>query len=150
MLAGAVCNGFGEFLLYGGYPGSGGQGALGDVWELSLRDPVTWIALSPAGTAPPPRWSFGAVYRSAGGRVVIYGGFGGGSGDTWTLDFGSVHPPTVRFSQPRGGLATKLSFWALANRCQRRSVQCSRADLAASFDSSRLAFLLVRRPARSR
>jgi hypothetical protein len=104
MLAGAVCNGFGEFLLYGGYPGSGGQGALGDVWELSLRDPVTWIALSPAGTAPPPRWSFGAVYRSAGGQMVIYGGFGGGSGnDTWTLDFGSVHPPTVREFSPTAG-----------------------------------------------
>lgn len=74
-----------RLLLFGG--GSGG-GPLGDLWELSLRDPPIWKPLTPWGTAPIPRYLASAVYDSRRGRMVLLGGSGGSTiHDTWFLEW---------------------------------------------------------------
>ncbi|MFN0086004.1 MAG: kelch repeat-containing protein [Blastocatellia bacterium] len=70
-------------ILFGG---SGESGSLNDAWAFSLAS-RTWIKLATTGPAPPPRFSFDAVYDPVGHQMVIYAGQGAGFfNDTWALD----------------------------------------------------------------
>ena len=70
--------------------------------------------------------------------MVIYGGHGGGPGDTWALDFGSFHPPSMHQFSPTAGAGWRPGHDSghLASRCHRCPVQWHSAPiLTASFDS---------------
>ena len=68
----------------------GGQGtddgALSDTWRYDLAA-NTWTALDPAGTELAGRWGSAAVYDSARGKVIMFGGYDAGYlNDTWEYD----------------------------------------------------------------
>jgi hypothetical protein len=54
--------------------------AFNDTWELSLASPA-WTELTPSGTPPSPRVGHTAVYDSQAGRMVVFGGARGSSGE---------------------------------------------------------------------
>ncbi len=75
---------------------------LNDVWALSLAGAPTWTTLAPEGTAPGARYGHTAIYDSARGRMVVFGGGGSGSyfADVCVLSVGD--PPTWSISTPGG------------------------------------------------
>src|SRR5262245_8742547 len=83
---------------------------LGVAWALSLSGDPTWSPMFPTGTGPSARGNLSAVYDSARGRVVVFGGRGDGGllNDVYALSLGpspswtrlntAGTPPSVRFS----------------------------------------------------
>ena len=69
-----------RMILFGGFSGA----TYNDVWALDLAS-MTWSQLTPAGSAPVPRYGAVAVYDPEGDQMVT--SFGG-SGDSWTLSLG--------------------------------------------------------------
>lgn len=71
-----------RMLVFGG---RAGVGLLSDLWAYS-PDSDTWTELIPSGTSPQPRSIHVAVWDSAGGQMLIFGGEGGGRlNDLWAL-----------------------------------------------------------------
>jgi hypothetical protein len=64
------------------FGGAGSQGALDDVWELSLAGTPTWTQLAPGGTPPAARSRHVAIHDPARDRMVI---FGGSDAEAWEL-----------------------------------------------------------------
>lgn len=72
-------------LIYGGYDNGNAQAGL---WELTFADTLAWRLLSPAGPAPPARFSHTATHVPDLGQMVVFGGTTGGLAvldDVWTL-----------------------------------------------------------------
>lgn len=61
-----------RILLFGGW-GPGNQ-VFNDLWEIPLDGAPSWNALRPEGELPHERTSHVAVYDSAAGQVIVYGG----------------------------------------------------------------------------
>ncbi|HET7225819.1 MAG TPA: kelch repeat-containing protein [Candidatus Eisenbacteria bacterium] len=79
-----------------------------DVWALSFASEPTWIQLTPAGAAPPPRTEHTGIYDAANDRMVVFGGVGlSYFGDVWALSLSGEPawtqlapagtPPAARF-----------------------------------------------------
>jgi len=76
--------------------GGAGPGLQGDLWQLSLPDPLVtnpaWSPLTATGTPPSPRTGHTAVFDSVNNRMIVFGGQQAGSGaaaflnDVWILD----------------------------------------------------------------
>jgi hypothetical protein len=69
----------------------------GDVWALSLSGVPQWTLLQPAGFVPTPRIAQSAIYDGHRNRMVLFGGFTPGQGnstidynDTWALSWGDI------------------------------------------------------------
>src|SRR5205814_9289042 len=75
-----------RMVVLGGYDGS----YRNDVWALSLAESA-WSELSPAGTPPPARIWHTVIQDRARDRMVVFGGYDGGSlrNDVWALSLGS-------------------------------------------------------------
>jgi hypothetical protein len=72
-----------RMVVFGGYDGS----ALNDAFTLSLDVSPAWAPLVTTGGPPPPRAIPGTIYEAPQDRMVIFGGFTGGSAnDVWALD----------------------------------------------------------------
>lgn len=79
----AYDQGRGVTVMFGGYNAVVPGTMYGNTWEY---DGVDWVQRAPA-TTPTPRYRAGMDYDSTRGRVVLYGGFGGGALlDTWEYD----------------------------------------------------------------
>jgi hypothetical protein len=82
--------------------GGAGPGLVGDLWQLSLPDPMStspvWSPLTASGTPPTPRAGHSAVFDSPNNRMIVFGGQQAGSGpsaylnDLWILSL--VGTPT--------------------------------------------------------
>jgi Galactose oxidase, central domain/FlgD Ig-like domain len=74
------------------YGGEAGAGPFGDLWSLSLDGLPAWTALSPAGPAPPARYSHAAVWAPEFDAMVIADGYGaaGALDDSWKLAASSI------------------------------------------------------------
>lgn len=94
-----------RMVIFFGYDGSS---YLNDTWALTLgAGNEAWVQLEPSGTPPSRRYQSSAVYDSASRRVVVFGGFNGGSflqdvwaldlaGPTWVRLYPSGSPPPAR------------------------------------------------------
>jgi hypothetical protein len=82
--ASAIYDPVGDRLIVFG--GVSGPGVFGDVWALSLSEPVHWTELTPGG-GPSPRAVAAAIYDPIGRRMLIFGGANGGTTmtDVWAL-----------------------------------------------------------------
>lgn len=75
------------------YGGRGPDGALGDVWALSLSGFPTWSRVPDEGEQPPARWLHGGGYDAATGRWLVVAGTGDGvnpRADAWWLSIGAT------------------------------------------------------------
>ena len=91
------------------FGGNDGGSLRNDVWALSLAESPAWSALAPAGTPPSARYQHTAIYDSVRDRMVVFGGYDGGSprNDVWALSLASTPvwsalapagtPPSVRY-----------------------------------------------------
>jgi N-acetylneuraminic acid mutarotase len=74
----------GKMILFGGYDGTS---FLNDTWAY---DPLanTWTDLHPAGAVPSAREDLQMVYDSAGGKMILFGGYDEAAyfNDTWAYD----------------------------------------------------------------
>jgi hypothetical protein len=61
------------------------SGPINEAWSLSLDPAPLWQRIQPAGPVPEPRYSHVAIYDRLRERMVLYSGFGGATGDVWTL-----------------------------------------------------------------
>lgn len=95
-----------RLLLFGGNQGGT---PIGDVWTLNLQT-LQWSPFTPAGSPPPARFAAATLYDPYGDRMLMFGGFGGGSslGDLWELSLSTTPgawthltpsgtPPTSRY-----------------------------------------------------
>jgi len=72
-----------RMVLFGGYDGL----ALGDGFTLSLGASPAWAPLGASGGPPAARAIPGVIYEAPQDRMVIFGGYTGGSlNDVWALD----------------------------------------------------------------
>jgi hypothetical protein len=72
--------------LFGGAGGAGEPGALADTWAYDPRANA-WTELRSSGAPPSARSLHALAYDPASGRVIVFGGQGGGYlGDTWAYD----------------------------------------------------------------
>ena len=75
-----------RLMLFGGW---NGRRFFNDVWALDLTPGVEgWTRLDPEGARPRPRAWHSAIYDSANGRMILFGGrgYGGELDDVWELD----------------------------------------------------------------
>ena len=72
------------------FGGRSDAGLLNDVWVLTLTGAPAWIALTPAGSPPSPRYDHVAVYDPVGDRMLVYGGYTslGTVDEVWALSLG--------------------------------------------------------------
>jgi len=74
-----------QMLLYGGCASGFGPCPLADLWSFDLNS-HRWSERS-SGARPPGRQWYGLTYDSVRGRLVVFGGSGGGlKNDTWEYD----------------------------------------------------------------
>lgn len=76
-----------RMIVHGGFANT----SLADVWALSLDPSPAWNALAPSGLAPQARQEHPAVYDPVRDRLLIFGGWSGGSNvhdDLWSVDWG--------------------------------------------------------------
>jgi hypothetical protein len=100
-------------VLFGGDAGPYTPGLLSDTWEWDGTDWTQRQVVS-----PPARWKPGMAYDSQRGRMVMFGGYGGGGGDlrdTWEWD-GTTW--TQRTTNPNLGARERvvMAFDSLRNR----------------------------------
>ncbi|CAJ1404627.1 unnamed protein product [Effrenium voratum] len=66
------------------------------LFTLDLADlkATSWTALSPTGEAPKPQYGHTATYcpTDGGGAMIVHGGYKGGVGNLWRLDFQALAP----------------------------------------------------------
>ncbi len=104
-----------KLIVFGGDDAGGTPVANAEVWVLSGADGTagtpTWTQLSPTGGPPSARTGHGAVYDSAGNRMIVFGGDDGppcgtGLNDVWVLtnSNGSGGPPVWSQLSPSGTL----------------------------------------------
>ena len=74
-----------RMVVFGGYSPT----YLRDVWTLSLSGSLTWAQISPGGTLPIARAYHTANYDAANDRMLVVGGYDGGTyrNDVWELVF---------------------------------------------------------------
>jgi hypothetical protein len=95
-----------RMLMIGGHPEF-----QNDVWALALNGPPAWTQLSPAGTAPSPRYAHSIVYQPGPDRVILFGGYDGAyRNDVWALSLAGT--PTWSQLTPAGSAPT--GRWASA------------------------------------
>jgi hypothetical protein len=75
-----------RMIVFGGYNGS----YLNDAWSLSLSGTPTWSLLTPQGSPPNSREDHSAIFDTARGRMLVFGGAGYTSqsalyNDVWEL-----------------------------------------------------------------
>ncbi len=83
---GAIYDPVGDRVLYFG--GNHDGIFLNDLWELKLSGAPAWSLLTPAGTAPAPRFCHNAVFDPYGNRMLIFGGYSNSRvsfNDVWSL-----------------------------------------------------------------
>jgi hypothetical protein len=82
-----------RMVIFGGYSTSAG-GYVNDSWGLTLAGSPTWIELTPTGTLPAPRSYHTAIYEPIAGRMVVFGGYDGGTrlDDAWALPLAGAAP----------------------------------------------------------
>jgi hypothetical protein len=84
-----------RMVLFGGsvLPDYSGA-AFADTWALSLAGTPAWSPLATGGTSPSARQAASAVYDPWNDRMLIFGGWDGGTGtilsDTWALALGGA------------------------------------------------------------
>src|SRR5262249_37654411 len=63
------------------------DGALGDVWALSLSGAPAWSEVTASGPQPPARFSHAGIYDPVRDRMIIFGGYLGDAFDNsvWAL-----------------------------------------------------------------
>jgi uncharacterized protein (TIGR03437 family) len=108
-----------QMLLYGGCASPQGPCPLGDLWSFDLSSHRwTEITVQPR---PPAREHYGIVFDSARGRLVLFGGRGGGQlNDTWDYD-------------PRGGFWRQAVLQGLPPAPRSRHESAYAADRGAAF-----------------
>lgn len=75
----------GQMFLYGGCSSGSGPCPQGDLWSFDLAL-NRWVERTPR-SSPPPRQHYAMAFDEARGRLVIFGGNGGGLlNDTWEFD----------------------------------------------------------------
>jgi hypothetical protein len=76
-----------RMLVFGGDDGHN----VGDVWALSLAEPMTWSPVATTGSAPPGRREHTVVYDPVRDRMIVYGGTRSGVAlsDAWALSLGT-------------------------------------------------------------
>lgn len=73
-----------RMLVFGGVSSNG---AMNDVWQLTLAGTPTWTEIEPAGTPPRGRQDHTMVYDAERDRVLMYGGSDGTAfQDLWALN----------------------------------------------------------------
>jgi len=81
-----------RIVYFGGLEGSNPNGVLiNQTWALSLGGTPSWSPLSPSGSPPTPRASFGSAYDPVGNRLIVFGGYDGPADekDVWALSLGA-------------------------------------------------------------
>jgi len=101
--------------------GGAGPGLQGDLWSLSLPDPVltgtvdpVWSLLAASGTPPSARTGHSAIFDGVNNRMIVFGGQTTGSlpaallNDVWVLDLSGTptwsqvtFPPLMTLPEPR-------------------------------------------------
>ncbi len=76
------------------------EGLTNQLWELRLSPTPQWILLAPTGTPPSPRSYTSMIYDPIRDRMVLFGGFKGGSipqytNDIYFLELGGANPNWV-------------------------------------------------------
>ena len=93
-----------RMVLFGGYDGT----ALNDGFTLSLGGSPAWAPLGASGGPPPGRAIPGTIYDAPHDRMVIFGGYTGGSlNDTWSLNLATA---TWTQLSPAGGPPSPRQF----------------------------------------
>ncbi len=94
---------------------------LNDIWDLSLGEDPGWRRLLPAGPAPPAMGSASAAYDPVNDRMVMRGG---GSADTWLLQWGSPTPVLAALVSIRAEPGKVSIVWDLSgSRPERAALQ---------------------------
>jgi hypothetical protein len=99
----------GDRLIIVGGGSYGNPSFWNDVWQLTLSGTPTWTHLLPAGAPPPPRQYGSAIYDPVGRRLIVFGGWAGGTNylnDTWQLSL-TGSPTWSRFSPVSGPPAAR-------------------------------------------
>lgn len=93
-----------QMVIFGGDKGPGGIPNLSDTWALSLGDPLQWTQLSLTGSLPGRRAAHTAIYDPVRDRMVVHGGWSGGSplSDTWSLTLSGI--PAWTAMSPSGSI----------------------------------------------
>jgi hypothetical protein len=83
-----------RMVIYGGF----NLAVYGDTWGLPLTDPSHWSQIYVVGETPSGRSGHTAIYDPVRDRMVIFGGWPGGSpdaglNDTWALSIGMTPAP---------------------------------------------------------
>lgn len=107
-----------RMLVYGGRDTSG---ALGDVWQLGLADPMQWTLVQPQGEAPPSRFHHAAVYDAVHDRMLVHGGVSSAAAESflWALELDPDpvwRPVAVRGYMPRVRAGHSLTLEAGSSR----------------------------------
>ncbi|MDH5642258.1 MAG: hypothetical protein OEY28_13300, partial [Nitrospira sp.] len=90
--------------------GHSGASAFADLHALSLAGTPTWSTISASGTAPGGRFYHSAVFDSANGRMLVFGGyFTAALGDVWELNVS-----TDTWTALPGTAAHPAARWAAA------------------------------------
>ncbi len=90
-----------RMVVFGGYDD---DSLRNDVTFLALDGSYTWAAVTPAGTAPSPRYFHTAIYDPVGQRMLVYGGVDatGERDDVWSLSLTGT--PTWTELSPSGAV----------------------------------------------
>src|SRR5262249_17499877 len=82
----------GRFIVFGGITLQSGPDH-NDVWERPLDGSGVWVAMSPLGTPPTPRYGHSAIYDPVRRRIIVFGGHSIADNDAlWQLTLDD--PPT--------------------------------------------------------
>ncbi len=87
-------------IIFGGLLGST-ESLLGELWSLSLAEPMTWTQMVPLGGPPSAREGCALVYDPSGDRLILFGGYDGQFlADVWSLSLTGT--PTWTRLDPAG------------------------------------------------
>jgi hypothetical protein len=86
-----------RMIVYGGIQQTSGE--FGDLWAMSLAEPVTWTRIWTEGTPPPPRYGHSAILDPHRDRMLV---FGGDDLDTRVWALSLADPPTWTEISPAG------------------------------------------------
>lgn len=109
-----------RLVAFGGWDGA----YRNDVWVLPLGAAApAWVALTAAGTPPPPRAAHAAVYDAAGDRLVVFGGMdaSGPLGDVWALSLGAA-PAWTQLSPAGAAPTARFGHSAIPDAARSRIV----------------------------
>jgi hypothetical protein len=116
-----------RMIVHGGQRGFNAADRLSETWSLDLSDLASWTLLPTTGT-PPVRSYHGAVWDSAGDRMVLWGG--DSDQQTWALDLATLDwsPLAVAGTPP----PARRSHTTIFDPVRRRMIVFGGEDIATS------------------